>query len=184
VGLFTVGEPYISPNGGLTRGQSGLFKGGGFHLLGVQCLAVISVSLWSGITTWMLLATIDKVIPIRMCIEEEILGADLWIHNIRHEYYDFDAIIAEMRREGMDLEEHIQPHKAQKTSLDFNLFIIDKFLTKRRGNHWIKKLVHKDSIDNFDKSDQKVDLNKFAVKSAWITPSDTLTRDINPIKRY
>jgi len=31
----------------------------------------------------MLLAAIDKVIPIRMCIEEEILGADIWIHNIK-----------------------------------------------------------------------------------------------------
>ncbi|CAG2121534.1 unnamed protein product, partial [Medioppia subpectinata] len=82
VGLFAVAEPFIIENGGLTRGQSGLFKGGGFRLLGVQCLAALSVSLWSGITTWILLAAIDKMIPIRMCIEEEILGADIWIHNI------------------------------------------------------------------------------------------------------
>ena len=82
VGLFTVNEPYSTTNT-LTRGQSGLFKGGGLRLLGVQLLAVISVAIWSGVTTWMLLAAIDKIIPIRMCIEEEILGADIWIHNIK-----------------------------------------------------------------------------------------------------
>ena len=83
VGLFTINEPYNSVNS-LTRGQSGLFKGGGMRLFGVQLLAVISVAAWSGVTTWMLLAAIDKVIPIRMCIEEEILGADIWIHNIKY----------------------------------------------------------------------------------------------------
>ena len=82
VGLFTINEPYGSSDS-LTRGQSGLFKGGGMRLFGVQFLAMICVSTWSGVTTWMLLAAIDKLIPIRMCIEEEILGADIWVHNIK-----------------------------------------------------------------------------------------------------
>lgn len=98
VGLFTIDQPYPKGNT-LTRGQSGLFKGGGLGLFGVQLLAVISVASWAGITTWLLLAAIDKVIPIRMCIEEEILGADIWIHNIKHEIYDYNSMIEEMRRE-------------------------------------------------------------------------------------
>lgn len=93
VGLFTIDEPFHNANT-LTRGQSGLFKGGGLRLLGVQMLAVsncrltacltyaicltykkvITVVSWAGLSTWILLAAIDKVIPIRMCIEEEILG--------------------------------------------------------------------------------------------------------------
>ena len=86
VGLFTVNEPYGDEDS-ITRGQTGLLKGGGFRLLGVQILAVISVAVWSGVTTWMLLAAIDKVIPIRMCIEEEILGADIWIHNVKSVHF-------------------------------------------------------------------------------------------------
>lgn len=82
VGFFTVNEPYGDVDS-ITRGQTGLFKGGGFRLLSVQILAAFSVILWSGITTWMLLAAIDKIIPIRMCIEEEILGADIWIHDVK-----------------------------------------------------------------------------------------------------
>ena len=120
------------------------------------------------------MAAIDKVIPIRMCIEEEILGADIWIHNIRHDYYDFNSIIAEMRREGLDLCPHIRVEDRTKTSLDFNLFIIDKFLTKHKRNHWIKKLFDKNQIENYKKdidSKNRSDLNesRIQVKAAWVS---------------
>lgn len=173
VGLFAVNEPDILPNGGLTRGQSGLFKGGGFHLLGVQFLAVFSVSLWSGITTWILLAAIDKITPIRMCLEEEILGADIWIHDIRHDSYDYDSIIGEMRQEGLDLVAHIRQDTL--TSHDFHLDIIEKFLgdkNKQQNSQWWRKLtnghlIERNNNNNNNNNDNNYDDNRGNKNTNW-----------------
>ncbi|XP_076763619.1 ammonium transporter [Xylocopa sonorina] len=67
-----------------TSGRRGLFKGGGWYLLGVQCLAVVCLALWSFTVSIILLLMIDKVIPIRMSVHDELLGADLVEHRIRH----------------------------------------------------------------------------------------------------
>ncbi|XP_054711135.1 putative ammonium transporter 3 [Uloborus diversus] len=64
----------------------GLFRGGGWRLLGVQLLAIIVVAGWSMVTTFLLLYTINKFIPIRMTPEEEKAGADLVEHNILYEF--------------------------------------------------------------------------------------------------
>jgi len=156
-----------------------LFKGGGFRLLGVQCLTVISVSLWSGITTWMLLAAIDKIIPIRMCIEEEILGADIWIHDIKHDNYDFDSIINEMIAEGLDLNDHIKKSTSNRTAIHFNLFIVDKFLFEKKNNHWWKRLTNQNSIENYDrglKNHKRRINNGTLTRAAWIdVPPETKT---------
>ncbi|VVC97341.1 unnamed protein product [Leptidea sinapis] len=80
-----------------TNGRSGLFKGtvrlydvmdlnfrGGWYLLGVQTLTAVCLMMWAGIVTMLLLWLIDKVLPIRMDPYEELLGADLCDHRIRH----------------------------------------------------------------------------------------------------
>lgn len=67
-----------------TNGRSGLFKGGGWYLLGVQSLSAACLTLWGVGTTYLLLWVIDKIIPIRMDPNEELLGADLMEHRIRH----------------------------------------------------------------------------------------------------
>lgn len=69
---------------GTTNGRMGLFKGGGWYLLGVQCLSAFVLTLWGVGTTYLLLWCIDKIIPIRMDANEELLGADLMEHRIRH----------------------------------------------------------------------------------------------------
>lgn len=132
VGLFAVKEPDLLVNGGLTRGQCGLFKGCGFRLLGVQALAVACVTLWSGLTTWILLAAIDKITPIRMCIEEEILGADFWIHAIRHDCYDYDSLVQEMLAEGLDISEQLEKIGRIETSMDWHQKVIDKHYSGRQ----------------------------------------------------
>ncbi|CAK9833649.1 Putative ammonium transporter 3 [Anthophora retusa] len=67
-----------------TSGRAGLFKGGGWYLLGVQCFVVVCLALWSFTTSITLLWGINKIIPIRMNVHDELLGADLVEHRIRH----------------------------------------------------------------------------------------------------
>lgn len=69
---------------GTTNGRQGLFKGGGWYLLGVQVLSAFLLTVWGLLTTYILLWCIDKIIPIRMDANEELLGADLMEHRIRH----------------------------------------------------------------------------------------------------
>lgn len=57
-------------------------SGGGFYLLGVQALAVISITVWGIFSTFLLLWLVNKVTPLRMSVEDEILGADYTEHNI------------------------------------------------------------------------------------------------------
>lgn len=39
----------------ITNGYSGVFKGGGFYLLGVQMLAIVALSSWAAISTFIIL---------------------------------------------------------------------------------------------------------------------------------
>ncbi|XP_029039067.2 putative ammonium transporter 3 isoform X5 [Osmia bicornis bicornis] len=80
IGLFA-DNPYPLNT---TKGRKGLFKGGGWYLLGIQCLTVICLALWSFLVSLTLLWFINKIIPIRMSVHEELLGADLVEHRIRH----------------------------------------------------------------------------------------------------
>ncbi|XP_034192017.2 ammonium transporter [Osmia lignaria lignaria] len=80
IGLFA-DNPYPLNT---TKGRKGLFKGGGWYLLGIQCLTVICLALWSFLVSLALLWFINKIIPIRMSVHEELLGADLVEHRIRH----------------------------------------------------------------------------------------------------
>lgn len=67
-----------------TNGRMGLFKGGDWYLLGVQCLAAFVQTVWGLLATYLLLWLINKVVPVRMDPNEELLGADLMEHHIRH----------------------------------------------------------------------------------------------------
>ncbi|EFN77499.1 putative ammonium transporter 3 [Harpegnathos saltator] len=80
IGLFA-DDPYPLDT---TSGRKGLFKGGGWYLLGVQSLSALCLSAWSFFSSIILLWIIDKIIPIRMSVYEEVLGADLVEHGIRH----------------------------------------------------------------------------------------------------
>lgn len=51
VGLFVKEDTLLS----LSRGQKGLFRGGGLALLGVQCVACVAVAVWSCLSTGVLL---------------------------------------------------------------------------------------------------------------------------------
>ncbi|CAK1548823.1 unnamed protein product [Leptosia nina] len=80
-----------------TNGRAGLFKGGGWYLLGVQTLTAICLMVWAGLVTMILLWLIDKVLPIRMDPYDELLGADLTEHRIRHGQVGVSRAVSALR---------------------------------------------------------------------------------------
>ncbi len=68
---------------GFSRGNAGVFRGGSLYLLVIQMLACVSIIAWAAGITICLLWGINKVIPIRMEVHEELLGADFSEHLIR-----------------------------------------------------------------------------------------------------
>ncbi|KAG8201200.1 hypothetical protein JTE90_028852 [Oedothorax gibbosus] len=81
IGLFSRKDKYRN----YTRGLDGLFKGGGFRLLGTQATACGVLFAWSALTTAVLLYIVDLVIGLRMPLEEEILGPDYVDHTLKHD---------------------------------------------------------------------------------------------------
>ena len=63
-------------------------QGGGFYLLGVQALAVLSIMAWTLIVSVFFLKLIDVTIGLRMPLKEEILGADIVEHSVGQILYD------------------------------------------------------------------------------------------------
>lgn len=80
VGLFS--------DGAGTDG-TGLFIGGGFHLLGIQCLGVISVIAYVVVVMAIVFLVIKHTVGLRVTREEEIDGLDIHEHNLVSSYADF-----------------------------------------------------------------------------------------------
>ncbi len=88
-----------------TSGRAGLFKGGGWYLLGIQSLSALCLTCWGICSTFLLLWMIDKIIPVRMDANEEILGADLMEHRIRHSQIGLSRAISALSPISVDLKE-------------------------------------------------------------------------------
>ncbi|MBN1962121.1 MAG: ammonium transporter, partial [Deltaproteobacteria bacterium] len=79
VGLFAQ-APYAASAG---LGEvNGLFFGGGFHLLGVQALGVVSVAAWVLSASALLFFAIKKIIGLRVDAHDEIRGLDIGEHGM------------------------------------------------------------------------------------------------------
>ena len=81
---------------------SGLFYGGGLHLLGLQCLAILTVGAWTAVTISATFFVIKKTIGLRASAEEEIVGLDLTEHALASAYGDFapaaDTVLQQKRQ--------------------------------------------------------------------------------------
>ncbi|XP_071041006.1 putative ammonium transporter sll0108 isoform X2 [Parasteatoda tepidariorum] len=110
VGLFIDDDDLLN----LTHSQSGLLKGGGLYLLGVQLLACIAVSLSSMITTYLILKGIDYYVPIHLAPPEEILGTDFVEHDVRHKGYNYKVMMTELANLGLKLQ-HPHPQSTQES---------------------------------------------------------------------
>ncbi|XP_035900791.1 putative ammonium transporter 2 [Anopheles stephensi] len=90
-----------------TSGRSGLFKGGGWYMLGVQSLSALCLACWGVCSTFVLLWLINKVVPIRMDPNEELLGADLMEHRIRHTQIGISRALSALAPIQLDLDDVI-----------------------------------------------------------------------------
>ena len=72
---------------------NGLFYGGGFHQLGLQCLAVLSVAAWTAVTITITFFVIKKTIGLRASVEEETRGLDVTEHGLASSYADFMPVL-------------------------------------------------------------------------------------------
>lgn len=61
-------------------GMKGLFIDGSTYLLEVQAVSAFSLTVWSAISTLIVIWVVNKILPIRMSEEEEIKGADQTEH--------------------------------------------------------------------------------------------------------
>ncbi len=84
VGLFS----YYSPND-VFGDRAGLLYGGGFKLLGVQALGVLSVAAWVAVTMTAVFFIIKKTVGLRVSAQEEIAGLDIEEHGLVSSYADF-----------------------------------------------------------------------------------------------
>ncbi|XP_042912730.1 putative ammonium transporter sll0108 isoform X1 [Parasteatoda tepidariorum] len=116
VGLFIDDDDLLN----LTHSQSGLLKGGGLYLLGVQLLACIAVSLSSMITTYLILKGIDYYVPIHLAPPEEILGTDFVEHDVRHKGYNYEVMMTELANLGLKLR-HPRIHNPPRSQWDDHL---------------------------------------------------------------
>lgn len=81
VGLFACNEKY---------GTKGLFYGGGFKQLGVQCLGVVCILAWTIVMMFIVFKVIGKFTHgLRVSAEEEIEGLDIAEHGLVSAYADF-----------------------------------------------------------------------------------------------
>ncbi len=69
--------------------EGGLLYGGGFGLLGVQALGVLTVALWVAVTMFIVFTLIKKTIGLRVSTAEEIAGLDIEEHGLVSSYADF-----------------------------------------------------------------------------------------------
>lgn len=88
-----------------TSGRMGLFKGGGWYLLGIQSLSALCLTCWGVCSTFALLWVINKLIPIRMDPNEELLGADLMEHRIRHSQIGLSRALSALQPLHVDLSQ-------------------------------------------------------------------------------
>ena len=74
---------------GATDSYRGLFYGGGFRLLGIQALGVISVIAWVTVTMMLTFLLLKKTVGLRVTEHEEIVGLDIEEHGLSSSYADF-----------------------------------------------------------------------------------------------
>ena len=80
---------------GLFAVDGGLFYGGGFKMLGVQSLGVVSVAAFVGVAMFIVFTIIKKTVGLRVSAVEEVAGLDIEEHGLLSSYADFMPAIVQ-----------------------------------------------------------------------------------------
>ena len=80
---------------GLFATDGGLFYGGGWHLLGVQALGVVSVIAWVSVSIFIVFIVLKKTIGLRVSASEEVRGLDVEEHGLISSYADFMPMMSQ-----------------------------------------------------------------------------------------
>ena len=89
VGLFAT---ETAPGFAVAGIEEGLFYGGGFHQLWLQCVGIVSVAAWAAVTITITFAVIKATIGLRVSEEEEVLGLDATEHGLPSAYAGFSLM--------------------------------------------------------------------------------------------
>ena len=93
VGLFaTDSAPGYSIANSSGETITGLFYGGGFELLGLQAVGVVSVAAWTAVTITITFLIIKAVLGLRVTREEETIGLDATEHGLPSAYAGFSML--------------------------------------------------------------------------------------------
>ncbi len=107
VGLFaTDTAPGYSIANASGETIKGLFYGGGFELLGIQCIGFLATAAWTAVTITITFLVIKKIFGLRVTKEEEIIGLDATEHGLPSAYAGF-AMSPEMIYEDAVVEDAI-----------------------------------------------------------------------------
>ena len=107
---------------------TGLFYGGGFGLLGIQAIGVVSVALWTAVTITITYLVIKAIFGLRVSEEEEIVGLDSCEHGLPSAYAGF-SIMDIANTMTMDINENTdlgEPDydKASETKKDMAVQVV------------------------------------------------------------
>ena len=101
VGLFaTDTAPTYSLADAAGEPMLGLFYGGGFKLLGIQCIGLLATAAWTVVTILITFTVIKAIFGLRVSEEEELTGLDITEHGLASAYSGFSI----MDVTGMEME--------------------------------------------------------------------------------
>ncbi len=89
VGVHLANGIWGTVSDGLFNVENGVFYGGGFDHLGVQCLGEFTIIAWTAVCMVIVFALIKKFHGLRASREEEVIGLDKLEHGINSAYGDF-----------------------------------------------------------------------------------------------
>ncbi len=131
VGLFATDTAPAYARGfgdGVTYGANqicgtGLFYGGGFHLLGIQLFGMLSVIAWTAVTITITFVIIKAIFGLRVTEEEEIIGLDATEHGLPSAYAGFammdisnNMIMEENENTQLGTDEYASASEVQKNA--------------------------------------------------------------------
>ena len=102
---------------------TGLFYGGGFHLLGIQLFGMLSVIAWTAVTITITFVIIKAIFGLRVTEEEEIIGLDATEHGLPSAYAGFammdisnNMIMEENENTQLGTDDYASASEAQKNA--------------------------------------------------------------------